>query len=66
MIWTVGNRRVGGDPVPTDRILEELMDARGARLVTRLERKIPNKRMATRNSIANTMRGEAILVFKKA
>lgn len=66
MIWTVGNRRVGGDPIPTDRILEELMDARGARLVTRLERKIPNKRMATRNSIATTMRGEAILVFKKA
>ncbi len=65
MIWTVGNRRVGGDPVPTDRILEELMAARGTRLVTRLERKIPNKRMATRNSIATTMRGEAILVFRK-
>ena len=43
MIWTVGNRRVGGDPVPTDGILEELMDARGARLVTRIERKIPKQ-----------------------
>lgn len=66
MIWTVGNRRVGGDLVPTDRILEELMAARDAHLVSRLERKIPNKRMATRNSIAATMRGEAILVFRKA
>ena len=66
MIWTVGNRRVGGDPVPTDRILEELMTARSVHLVTRLKRKIPNKRMATRNSIAATMRGEVILVFRKA
>ena len=66
MIWTVGNRRVGGDPVPTDRILKELLAARGAHMVTRLERNIPNKRMATRNSIATTMRGEAILVFRKA
>ena len=66
MIWTVGNRRVGGGPVPTDRILKELLAARGAHLVTRLERKIPNKRMATRNSIATTMRSEAILVFRKA
>ena len=66
MIWTVGNRRVGGDLVPTDAILVELLAAKGVRLVTRIERKIPSKRMATRNVIASTMRGETILVFRKA
>ena len=66
MIWTVGNRRVGGHPVPTDAILQELLAARGVYLVTRIERKIPNKRMATRNATAKTMRDEAILVFRKA
>ena len=66
MIWTVGNRRVGGEPVPTDTILVELLAAKGVRLVTRIERKIPNKRMATRNAITSTMRGETILVLRKA
>ena len=66
MIWTVGNRRVGGAPVPTDAILEELLAARGGRLVARIERTIPTKRMATRNAIASTMRRETILVFRKA
>ena len=66
MIWTIGNRRVGGEPVPSDRILEELLDSRDVRLVARIERKIPNKRMANRNSISKTMCREAILVFRKA
>ena len=66
MIWTIGNRRVGGKQVPTDKILRELLEAKGIRWVTRLDRKIPSKRMATRNSIASTMRREAILVFRKA
>ena len=66
MIWTVGNRRVGGDLVPTDAILVELLAAKGVRLVTRIERKIPSKRMATRNVIARTMCGETILVLRKA
>ena len=65
MIWTIGNRRIGGQPVPTDNILRELMAARGVRPVARVDRKIPNKRMATKNSIANTMRSETILVFRK-
>jgi hypothetical protein len=66
MIWTVGNRCVGGFEVPTDQILVELLSNRGADLVTRIERHIPNKRMATRNNIASTIRGEAILLFRKA
>lgn len=65
MIWTIGNRRVGGKPVPTDAILAELLAARGVHLVTRLERQIPNKRMAPRNAIASTIRSETILVLRK-
>lgn len=65
MIWTVGNRRVGGEEVPTDRILTELLHARGSMAVARVQRNIPSKRMATRNSIATTMRGETILLFRK-
>ena len=66
MIWTIGNRRVGGEPVPTDDILKEILLAKGVQAVTRFDRKIPSKRMATRNTIASTMRGEAILIFRKA
>ena len=66
MIWTVGNRRVGGAAVPTDAILEELLVSKGSRLITRIDRNIPTKRMATRNAITNTMRHEAILVFRKS
>ena len=66
MIWTVGNRRVGGQQVPTDAILKELLAAKGVHSVTRVERRIPHKRMATRNGISKTMRREAILVFRKA
>ena len=65
MIWTIGNRRVGGEPVPSDRILGELLAARGVREVARVDRVIPKKRMANRNSIASTMCGETILVFRK-
>ena len=65
MIWTVGNRRVGGESIPTDAILEELLVSKGICPVTQFERKIPSKRMATRNAIASTMRREAILVFRK-
>lgn len=65
MIWTVGNRRVGGEAVPLDAIVGELLAARGVRQVARADRKIPSKRMANRNSIASTMCREAILVFGK-
>lgn len=65
MIWTVGNRRVGGDEVPTDQILTELLAIRGAVRVASIQRHIPSKRMATRNSIASTMRGETIFLFRK-
>ena len=65
MLWTVGNRRVGDYAVPLDRILVELITQRGAAMVSRIERRIPSKRMAVRNSVSSTMRSETILVLRK-
>jgi PIN domain nuclease of toxin-antitoxin system len=65
MIWTIGNRRVGNRPVPIDRILIELLSVRGVTLITKLQRTIPVKRMALRNSLSSTMRAEIVLVMKK-
>jgi hypothetical protein len=41
------------------------MTAHGVDLVTKVERRIPSKRMATRNAIAATMRTESTLVGRK-
>jgi len=65
MVWTVGNRRVGKRTIPLDDILSDFLSARGAREIVRLERNIPSKRMALKNSVSNTMRMETILVYKK-
>ena len=64
LAWTVGNRRVGGNPVPLDEILTELLEVKGCSPVTVLTRTIPNRRMANRNSISATMNQERILIFR--
>lgn len=65
MLWTVGNRRVGGVQIQLGQIIAELLVTHGVTAVTRVRRRIPSKRMATRNSFAATMRSEEILVFRK-
>jgi hypothetical protein len=67
MAWTVGNRSVGGDVVPLDRVLIELLRARDVALVGRLERQIPSgrKRMPKKNGHADTIASETVLVFRK-
>jgi hypothetical protein len=65
LLWTIANRRIGGSPVPLDTLLSEMMTAHGVDLVTKVERRIPSKRMATRNSITATMRAEFMLVGRK-
>ncbi len=65
MIWTIGNRQVAGKPIPTDAILTELLMARGATLVAKLQRAIPSKRMAVKNKVAATMRAETVLIMRK-
>ncbi len=67
MLWTIGNRRVGGQLIPIDEILTELLCSRGATFVTKIQRTIPanSKRMAGKNGIASTMGAEAVLVMRK-
>lgn len=64
--WTVGNRSVGGLRVPMDAILTELLEHRGATKLTSLARTIPDcrKRQASRNSVAETMGAEQVLVMR--
>lgn len=64
MVWITGNRRVGGLSIPLDNILVELLEARGATFLHRIQRRIPSKRMATRNSISSTMREESIQILR--
>jgi hypothetical protein len=64
MIWTVGNRSVGGLQVPIDKILIELLQSRGAEYVTTLYRTIPTKRMPAKNHTSATMESERILVLR--
>lgn len=64
MVWTVGNRRVCGTPVPMDTILRELLEARGCEHVQDLKRVIPSKRMALKNSFADTMVTEMVVVVR--
>jgi tRNA G10 N-methylase Trm11 len=63
---TLGNRNVGGLPVPLDRIVEELLISLDFVPVASLSRRIPQKRMASRNSRGETMRSERVLVMRKA
>lgn len=66
MVWTLGNRKVGGKRVPLDRILTDMLQAHHATLLYRLTRRISSKRMAPKNNIADTMSSETILVMRKA
>jgi hypothetical protein len=65
MILVVGNRRVGGIEIPTCQILREFLESCGAIHVLTIDRIIPTKRMASKNSITKTMSREKILIFRK-
>jgi hypothetical protein len=64
-IWTIGNRRVAGLTIPNSKILIELIESKGGKLVTQVEREIINKRMAKRNKDTALMNNEDILIFRK-
>lgn len=66
IVWTLGNRKVGGLRVPLDTIISELLSIQGVSLICSLNRHISSKRMAFKNNIADTMSDEAILVMRKA
>lgn len=65
MVWTLGNRKVGGKRVPLDLILEELLLDHKAKLLCKLSREISSKKMAFKNNIADTMSQETILIMRK-
>lgn len=65
MVWTLGNRRVGGIQIPLDKILRELLKNFGVTEIAALTRQIHSKRMALKNNIAELMNSETILVFRK-
>lgn len=65
MIFVIGNRRVGGIEIPTCQILREFLESCAATHVLTIDRSIPTKRMASKNSITRTMSREQILIFRK-
>lgn len=65
MVWTVGNRNIGGRQVPTDVILQELLEQQRCSVLTTLSRTIHHKRMPDRNASSATMREERILLVRK-
>ncbi len=65
MVWTVGNRRVGGQSFPLDEIMSDLLFAQRWRQVAKISRPILSKRMAVKNSVSGTMRTESVMVFRK-
>jgi hypothetical protein len=65
MIWTVGNRSIAGQQVPTDLVLGELLEGLNCKVIATLARRIHHKRMPDRNASSATMREEKILVVRK-
>ncbi|MFX4242310.1 DNA adenine methylase [Aliarcobacter butzleri] len=65
LIWTLGNRTVGGINIELDKILIELFKHREISLIDIIYRPIPNKRMASKNKSTQTMTKETILILKK-
>lgn len=64
MIWTLGNRRISGVSIPLDKILSELLQARGCHNVCEIERRIPTKSMASKNRSGSTMNHENTIILR--
>lgn len=64
-VWTLGDRRVGGIPVPFTQICRDMQESLGLSHVTTVNRKIPSKRTPSRNSVGETMGAERILIMRK-
>lgn len=65
LLWTLGNRRVGDREVPLHCILKELLLGYSCDYVATIDRRIPTKRMAGRNSVAETIKHERVLILRK-
>lgn len=65
LVWTIGNRKVGGLEIHNNLILSELLAHYNIVPVYKVERSIQSKRMAARNKSTTTMTKEEILIFRK-
>lgn len=65
LIWTLGNRTVGGETIQLDKILIELFKNKNVDLIDIIYRPIPGKRMANKNKASNTISKESILILRK-
>ncbi len=63
-VWTLGNRTVGGLPVPLYEICREVQEGIGLRHIATVQRRIPCKRTPNRNAISKTMGDERLLVMR--
>lgn len=63
-VWTLGNRTVGGLPVPLYEFCREVQEGIGLRHIATVQRKIPCKRSPSRNSKSNTIGNELLLVMR--
>ncbi len=70
--YIVGNRRVKGITLPTDKVVAQMFIRNGYKHIKTITRQIPNKRMPKKNSPTNkigkletTMNYEYIVVMKK-
>jgi site-specific DNA-methyltransferase (cytosine-N4-specific) len=64
-VWTTGNRRIGGEMVPMDDLLAELMEQNDIDVLGKIRRDIHFKKMARRNKLTDTMTAEVIVLGKK-
>ena len=65
VVVTVGDRTVSGMKVPTARVVQDIVTARGAVVVAAIPRRLPaSRRMASKNSFASRMDTEWMLVMR--
>lgn len=65
VVVTVGDRTVSGQKVPTARIVQDIVTARGAAVIAAIPRRLPrSRRMALRNSFAPRMGKEWMIVMR--
>lgn len=65
IVVTVGDRTVSGTRIPTARIVQDIVTARGAVVIAAVPRRLPaSRRMASRNSFAPRMDTEWMLVMR--
>ena len=63
---TTGNRTAHGMPVALDEICRDIMCYLGGKPVAGLRRRLPGKRMPTRNSMGSLINTETTLVVEFA